>query len=101
MQDRKRSVFKAAAVVAGNGIGSGVMAIPYYISYTGIAGGVTAFAAAYLVSVLMHLMIAEMVLHTGDTADILAVFNKYLFKGRKGKILRPAFFALRIYFRCL
>lgn len=94
MQDRKRSVFKAAAVVAGNGIGSGVMAIPYYISHTGIAGGVTAFAAAYLVSVLMHLMIAEMVLHTGDTADILAVFNKYLFKGRKGKILRPAFFAL-------
>ena len=94
MQDRKRSVFKAAAVVAGNGIGSGVMAIPYYISHAGIAGGVTAFAAAYLVSVLMHLMIAEMVLHTGDTADILAVFNKYLFKGRKGKILRPAFFAL-------
>lgn len=94
MQDRKRSVFKAAAVVAGNGIGSGVMAIPYYISHTGIAGGVTAFAAAYLVSVLMHLMIAEMVLHTGDTADILAVFNKYLFKGRKEKILRPAFFAL-------
>ena len=94
MQDRKRSVFKAAAVVAGNGIGSGVMAIPYYISYAGIAGGVIAFAAAYLVSVLMHLMIAEMVLHTGDTADILAVFNKYLFKGRKGKILRPAFFAL-------
>ena len=94
MQDRKRSVFKAAAVVAGNGIGSGVMAIPYYISHTGIAGGVIAFAAAYLVSVLMHLMIAEMVLHTGDTADILAVFNKYLFKGRKGKILRPAFFAL-------
>lgn len=94
MQDRKRSVFKAAAVVAGNGIGSGVMAIPYYISHAGIAGGVTAFAAAYLVSVLMHLMIAEMVLHTGDTADILAVFNKYLFKGRKGKILRPAFFIL-------
>ena len=94
MQDRKRSVFKAAAVVAGNGIGSGVMAIPYYISHAGIAGGVIAFAAAYLVSVLMHLMIAEMVLHTGDTADILAVFNKYLFKGRKGKILRPAFFAL-------
>lgn len=94
MQDRKRSVFKAAAVVSGNGIGSGVMAIPYYISHTGIAGGVTAFAAAYLVSVLMHLMIAEMVLHTGDTADILAVFNKYLFKGRKGKILRPAFFIL-------
>lgn len=94
MQDRKRSVFNAAAVVAGNGIGSGVMAIPYYISHTGIAGGVIAFAAAYLVSVLMHLMIAEMVLHTGDTADILAVFNKYLFKGRKGKILRPAFFIL-------
>ena len=47
MQDRKRSVFKAAAVVAGNGIGSGVMAIPYYISHTGIAGGVIAGGITY------------------------------------------------------
>lgn len=96
MPDNKRSVFKAAAVVAGNGIGSGVMAIPYYIVHTGVLGGLSAFAAAYIVSVLMHLMIAEMILHTEDAADILGVFNKYLFKGRAGKVFRIVFFILLV-----
>ena len=96
MPDNKRSVFKAAAVVAGNGIGSGVMAIPFYIVHTGVLGGLSAFAAAYIVSVLMHLMIAEMILHTEDAADILGVFNKYLFKGRAGKVFRIVFFILLV-----
>ena len=102
MVKENRSVFKAAAVVAGNGIGSGVMAIPYYIFHAGIAGGITAFATAYIVSVLMHLMIAEMVLHTlsddkqGSRADILDIFDKYLFKGRAGRVFRFAFFVLLV-----
>ena len=93
-KESKKRILPAAAVVAGNGIGSGVMAIPYYIEHAGAAGGVTAFAAAYIVSVLMHLMIAEMILHTGNTADILEVFNKYLFRGRVGKLFRLVFFVL-------
>ena len=96
MDNNGKSVYKAAAVIAGNGIGSGVMAIPYYLLHAGVTGSIAAFAFAYIVSVLMHLMIAEMVLHTGDTADILAIFNKYLFKGRAGRILRLAFFVLLI-----
>ena len=103
MNRRNRSVYKAAAVVAGNGIGSGVMAIPYYVLHAGTVGGMAAFAAAYIVSVLMHFMIATMVLRTMNTdnghtgkADILDIFNKYLFKGRAGMILRFAFFALLV-----
>lgn len=96
MRSRRNAVFKAASVVAGNGIGSGVMAIPYYVVHTGVLGGVLAFAAAYIVSVLMHLMIAEMILHTKDTSDILAIFNNYLFRGRSGKIIRLVFFILLV-----
>ena len=103
MDKGNRSVYKAAAVVAGNGIGSGVMAIPYYVLHAGTFGGMAAFAAAYIVSVLMHFMIATMVLRTMDAdeersgkADILDIFNRYLFKGRAGMILRFAFFALLV-----
>ncbi len=103
MNRRNRSVYKAAAVVAGNGIGSGVMAIPYYVLHAGTVGGIAAFAVAYIVSVLMHFMIATMVLRTMNTdnghtgkADILDIFNKYLFKGRTGMIFRFAFFALLV-----
>ncbi|MBQ7588474.1 MAG: hypothetical protein IJT37_10685 [Lachnospiraceae bacterium] len=103
MDKGNRSVYKAAAVVAGNGIGSGVMAIPYYVLHAGTFGGMAAFAAAYIVSMLMHFMIATMVLRTmgadeehSGKADILDIFNRYLFKGRAGMILRFAFFALLV-----
>ena len=56
---KKKTVFTAAAIVAGNGIGSGVMAIPYFVSKVGVIGGIIAFAAAYTVSALLHLMIAQ------------------------------------------
>jgi amino acid permease len=41
-------------------------------------------------------MIAEMILHTEDAADILGVFNKFLFKGRAGKFFRIVFFILLV-----
>ena len=93
---RKRSVFSAAAIVAGNGIGSGVMAIPYFVSKAGVAGGVFSFLLAYLISVLLHLMIAQILLHTGDTADILRAFHVYLFKGRFRNALKIAFFIILV-----
>lgn len=92
----KKSVFSASAIIAGNGIGSGVMAIPYFISRAGIIGGITAFAVSYLVSVLLHLMIAEIMLQTNDTEDILGAFNNYLFKGRFKNVLRISFFVIMV-----
>lgn len=93
---KKKSVFTAAAIVAGNGIGSGVMAIPYFVSKVGPEGGVIAFAAAYFISVLLHLMIAQILLCTGDTADILSAFDLYLFKGKLKNVLKIAFFIIMV-----
>lgn len=92
----KKSVFGAAAIVAGNGIGSGVMAIPYFVSRTGILGGIIAFLASYLISVLLHLYIAQILLVTGETADILSSFNVYLFKGRFKNVLKTSFFIIMV-----
>jgi len=93
---KKKTVFTAAAIVAGNGIGSGVMAIPYFVSKVGVAGGIIAFAAAYVISVLLHLMIAQILFLTGDTADILSAFDTYLFKGKLKNVLKIGFFIIMV-----
>lgn len=92
----RKDVFTAACVVAGNGIGSGMMAIPYFVAHAGTACGIAAFILAYAVSVLMHLMIAELLIQTDDTKDITEVFNRYLFTGRGGKVLRLLFFLILV-----
>ncbi len=89
-------VIPAACIVAGNGIGSGVMAIPYFVSRAGVAGGIIAFAFAYIVSVLMHFMIAELMLREDNVSDIVGVFERYLFKGRVGKFLKILFFVILV-----
>ncbi len=93
---KKKTVFTAAAIVAGNGIGSGVMAIPYFVSKAGVTGGVIAFIAAYIISALLHLMIAQIMLTMGETSDILGAFNVYLFRGRFKNVFRIAFFIIMI-----
>ena len=93
---KKKTVFTAAAIVAGNGIGSGVMAIPYFVSKTGAVGGVIAFLTAYLISVLLHLMIAQIMLTMGETSDILGAFNVYLFRGKLKNILKISFFIIMV-----
>ena len=93
---KKKTVFTAAAIVAGNGIGSGVMAIPYFVSKTGAVGGAIAFLTAYLISVLLHLMIAQIMLTMGETLDILGAFNVYLFRGKLKNILKISFFIIMV-----
>lgn len=93
---KKKSVFAAAAIVAGNGIGSGVMAIPYFISKAGVLNGIVAFISAYIISVFLHLMIAQIMFLTGDTADILSAFNTFLFKGKLKNVLKITFFMIMV-----
>ena len=67
--NKKNSVFAAACLVAGNGIGSGVMAIPFFVQKAGILGGVIAFLLSFTVTVLLHLMIAEVVQRKAQTCS--------------------------------
>ncbi len=59
------------------------MAIPFFVHKAGIIGAVIAFAFSFIVSVLLHMMIAEVLLTVKDNSnDILEGFNLYLFKGK-------------------
>lgn len=88
MADKKRELtfFEATSIVAGCGIGGGVMAVPYLASTNGIATTALVFAAAFTVSVLLHLMIAEVFCRNTESFQLIEVLGKYVFKGPIGKI---------------
>lgn len=86
--------FEAASIVTGYGIGGGIMAVPYLASLTGLAPMVLIILAAYGLSLLLHLMAAEIMLRDGEGRQIVELFAKYLFKGRWAGILTWIVFGL-------
>ena len=96
MSGKKKSLFAATCVVTGNSIGSGVMAIPFFIQKAGILGAMIAFAAAYIVSIILHMMIAEVLLTGKSENDILEAFRTYLFKGKLKPVLTTGFFIVLV-----
>ena len=78
---KKLSLFETAAIVAGLGVGGGVMAVPYLASLNGYFTFIWVMLLSYLLSVLLHLMIAEIVIRDGTTNQLVEVLGKYLFPG--------------------
>ena len=88
------TLFEASAMVAGLGVGGGVMAAPYLASLNGIGVVIIIMLAAYVFSVLLHLMVAEMSIRDGKNLQLVELFGKYLFKGKAGPFLTWLFFGL-------
>lgn len=87
---------EAASIVAGYGIGSGIMAVPYLASKTGIVPFLILMCAAFFVSILIHLMVAEIMLRDSSSNQMIELYAKYLFRGKIGQILLWVFFVLII-----
>lgn len=96
MSEKKKrlSFFEAAAIVAGYGIGGGIMAVPYLASLSGIVPFLGVLIASYLFSLLIHLMVAEIVMRDSGTSQLVELFGKYLFRGKGGVVFTWFFFAL-------
>jgi len=81
--------------VAGLGMGGGIMAVPFLASLNGIIQILLIMGMAYLINVLLHLMVVEVVLRDEEPKQLVEVFGKYLFiKGGWGKLLNWLFFGL-------
>ena len=95
-RSRGLTVFEAASVVAGYGIGAGIMAVPWMVSRSGLWQSLLVMAVAYGVSVLLHLMIAQLALGSSTTGgfQIVEIFRAYLFRGRLREFLTWVFFVL-------
>ena len=88
------TLFEASSVVAGLGVGGGIMAVPYLASFNGLLPIISIMAASYFLSVILHMMVAEMVIRDGGNQQLVELFGKYLFRGRAGNALTWIFFAL-------
>ena len=79
---RKLTLLEASCIITGYGVGGGILAVPYLSSLNGAAAVIVVMAVAYLFSLVMHLMIAELCSGEGQSIQVVEIFRKYLFKGR-------------------
>lgn len=90
-EGKKLTTFEAACVIAGSGIGGGIMAVPYLASRTGLLPLLLTALVAFAAALMLHLMILEASLKAPGS-QLLTILDKFLFKGRKPLIY--LFFAL-------
>lgn len=91
---RSLSFPEATAIIAGYGIGGGMLALPYLVSLNGVGPSALVLAGAYALSLLLHLMIAELAAGDGSGRQIVELFGEYLFIGKGGKLLTWIFFGV-------
>ena len=89
---RKLNMVEAVCLIAGAGIGGGVMALPYLAAGTGFWPAVFIMLIAYIITVVLHIMVAELSIRTEYSSELLTIFSKHLFRGKK--TLRSIFYVL-------
>jgi len=94
LKTKKLTTFEAACIVAGNGIGGGLMALPFLAQHTGWLGTALVLCFAYCVTILLHFMVADMLLTAKHGSGILSIFSEFLFKGKLKIPLTAGFFVL-------
>ncbi len=95
MSSRKELTFiEASCIITGYGVGGGIMAVPFLAAQNGLLITLMIIVVAYLFSVLLHLMIAEMCSGEEGSVQIVELFRKYLFKGRFETLFTWLFFVL-------
>lgn len=92
MTKGKLSVLESAMLIAGSGLGTGILAIPYAASKTGFYSIVLLIIIAYAVTAVLHLLAADLVLHSKNSSQLIGIFNEHLFRGKHGNILTLFFF---------
>ena len=96
MKTKKLTFTESLMLVAGAGIGTGILTIPYAISKIGVFGTVTALAVAYAVSAFMYMIIADLTRNSEKPDDLLAILDEHLFSGKGKKALNIAFLVLLV-----
>ena len=96
MKTEKLTFIESLMLVAGAGVGTGILTIPYAINQIGILGTVTALVFAYAVSALMYLIIADLTRNSQKPEDLLAILDQHLFSGKGKKALNIAFLVLLV-----
>jgi len=94
MTDRRLSFWGATSLMVGAGVGAGVMAVPYLAERVGLVGLALILPVAWAASALVHLMLAEVLFRTGRDLQVVELMRLYVFRGRAGRWILWAVFAL-------
>ena len=92
--EKKLTVWQAACIITGYGVGSGIMTLPYLVDRAGLVPGLAIILVAFFFSYCMHMMLAEITIGSGKGSQIISVFRTYLFRGPRGNWFVVALFAL-------
>ncbi len=94
MKNKKLTFIEGLMLVAGAGMGTGILTIPYAASKIGLWGTVLALGLAYLASIITYLFIADLTIHSTDSTQLLGILKQHLFRGKYEKALTYTFFAV-------
>ena len=94
MQSKKLTFIESVMLIAGAGIGTGIISIPYAIARIGVFGTLTALAVAYVVSVFTYLMLADLVRNSKEPEDLIGALNEHVFTGKGRRVLNVVFLVL-------
>ena len=100
MEKQTLTVWEAACIITGYGIGGGVLAMPYLTAKNGIIAAGLILLAAFAASFVLHMMIADVAAKCGSGSQIVSVFSRFLFRGRAKALLTVLFFALMAVVLC-
>ena len=79
--EARLTVFESIAMIVGNSIGTGIVAVPYLAAKNNLATVLWMVALGYVVNVIMHLIIAELSYNNGG-AQLVKCFENELFSGK-------------------
>jgi amino acid permease len=85
---------EAGLLICGSGLGTGILAVPFLASQLGLLQIVLAISIALMVTVTLHLMVADLALASGKSVQLLSIFRRHLFTGPRGPAMAGAFFVL-------
>lgn len=94
MKNKKLTFMEGLMLVAGAGMGTGILTIPYAASKIGIWGTLIALILAYAASVITYLFIADLTLQSTDSTQLLGILKQHLFRGKYEKVLTYIFFGM-------
>lgn len=94
MEKNKLTTWEAACIITGYGVGGGVMAMPYLAAKNGAITALVILLISFAASYVLHVMIAELSMKSGNSAQIIELFSKYHFNGRHKKALTAVFFVV-------
>ena len=94
MKEKQLTVWEAACIITGYGIGGGVLAMPYIVERNGLPVSFLILLVAFAASWLLHMMIADVAQKAGEGMQIVSVLSRFLFRGKAKNVLTMLFFVL-------